>query len=128
MILLGKRSPHLDFYPDVWDIIGGHLKLNETPEQTLMRELKEEIGVVPTRYRKIITLKELNPEIHGDYDYIIYLVTDWLDTPLNLSNEHAKIEWFTIDDATELDLAHPDYRNIFKEISTKPNTDSQRAP
>jgi hypothetical protein len=31
-ILLGKRSAHRSFYPDVWDIIGGHRENNETPD------------------------------------------------------------------------------------------------
>ncbi len=118
MILLGKRSPNLDFYPDVWDTIGGHCKPGETPEQTLKREIQEEIGVIPTKFHKIRTLKELKPDVYGNYDYIIFLVTEWLNTPQNMSNEHIEIKWFNIDDAVRLKLAHPDYRNIFNKIGS----------
>ena len=38
------------FYPNVWDIIDGHCIDSETPEETLIRELKEEIGVIPISF------------------------------------------------------------------------------
>ena len=44
-ILLGKRAKHRTSYPNVWDMIGGHSENTETPKQTLIRELQEEIGV-----------------------------------------------------------------------------------
>ena len=34
-ILLGKRSANRDFYPNVWDLFGGHSEKKETPEETL---------------------------------------------------------------------------------------------
>ncbi len=48
-VLLGKRSIKRAFYPDVWDVFGGHQKTGELREQTLRRELFEELGIVPTR-------------------------------------------------------------------------------
>lgn len=116
-ILLGKRSANLKFYPDIWDIIGGHCKNNETPEQTLSRELKEEIGVTPIRLIHIAVLHDPKPDIHGDYEYNIYLVTGWIGSPKNLSpNEHAELGWFEINEALTLDLAHPKYPEVFRSI------------
>ena len=46
-ILLAKRSCTREFYPDVWDIVGGHREEDEEPEKTLVREMQEEIGVTP---------------------------------------------------------------------------------
>jgi 8-oxo-dGTP diphosphatase len=114
-ILLARRSSNLKFYPDVWDTIGGHCEDNETPEQTLSRELQEEIGVTPTRFTHIATLHDPEPDIHGDYEYHIYLVTDWNGSPRNLSpNEHSELSWFEIAEALELNLAHPKYLDLFK--------------
>ena len=42
-ILLGKRMPDR-LYPDIWDIFGGHIEDGETLEETLIRELEEELG------------------------------------------------------------------------------------
>jgi 8-oxo-dGTP diphosphatase len=116
-ILLGKRSADLTFYPNVWDIIGGHSKENETPEQTLSRELREEIGVIPTSFVRIAMLHDPETGIHGDYEYNIYLVTDWTGSPRNLAiNEHSELRWVTIHEALTLNLAHPEYPNLFRNI------------
>ncbi|MFX0066560.1 MAG: NUDIX hydrolase [Candidatus Hermodarchaeota archaeon] len=115
-ILLGKRSADLKFYPNVWDLIGGHCKGNETPEQTLLRELQEEIGVRPTKFVHLEVLYELNSEIYGDYEYHIYLVTSWIGSPRNASDEHSELNWFNINEASNLNLAHPKYPELFKRI------------
>ncbi|MFX1250815.1 MAG: NUDIX hydrolase [Promethearchaeota archaeon] len=115
-ILLGKRSADRKFYPNVWDLIGGHCKGNETPEQTLLRELQEEVGVRPTKFIHLEVLYEPNPEVYGDYEYHVYLVTDWIGSPLNLSDEHSELNWFDIDEASKLELAHPKYLELFKSI------------
>lgn len=47
-ILLGQRSPNREFYPNVWDVFGGHMEPGEQQPQTLARELKEELGITPT--------------------------------------------------------------------------------
>ena len=109
-ILLGKRTMNRKFYPNVWDLIGGHCKKNENVEQALSRELQEEIDVIPTKYVHITILHEPEPEIHGKYDYHIFLVTEWLGFPKNKqSNEHSELRWFEINDAEKLDLAHQKY-------------------
>jgi 8-oxo-dGTP diphosphatase len=32
-------------FPNHWDLFGGHLEMGETPEQALVREVKEELGI-----------------------------------------------------------------------------------
>jgi 8-oxo-dGTP diphosphatase len=117
-ILLGKRSPNQDFYPNVWDTIGGHCEGNENPEQTLIRELKEEIGIIPVAYVHIAILDEPEPTIRGNYQYHIYLVTSWNGSPENLSQEHSELKWFKIEDAKKLELAHLKYPGLFENIKT----------
>ena len=48
-ILLAKRL-HAPF-KGVWDLPGGYMNEKETPEQTMRREIKEELGVSPTELR-----------------------------------------------------------------------------
>lgn len=117
-ILLGKRASDLEFYPNVWDTIGGHSKEEETPEQTLFRELNEEIGVIPVEYKHIATLDDPEPDVHGDHKYHIYLVTSWNGSPENLSQEHSELKWFIIEEAKKLRLAHPKYPGLFEDIQT----------
>jgi 8-oxo-dGTP pyrophosphatase MutT (NUDIX family) len=40
------RDDNLDIpFPNHWDLFGGQLEGNENPEQALVREVKEEVGV-----------------------------------------------------------------------------------
>ena len=119
-ILLGKRRTDLMFYPDVWDIIGGHIEDGETPEQTLLRELGEELGVTPTAFIPIGVLHGREPGSSEDYQCHVYSVTEWSGTPQNMADdEHSEIRWFEIADALHLRLAHPDYPEFFKSLNVQ---------
>ena len=116
-ILLGKRRADLKFYPGAWDIIGGHVEHNETPEQTLSRELREEIGVSPTHLNPIDILNFRDSRTNEDYECHIYLVIEWNGTPQNIADsEHSEVRWFRIPEALHLELAHPKYSEIFKSL------------
>lgn len=109
-ILLGKRSKHRTSYPNVWDMIGGHCENAEIPEQTLIRELQEEIGVTPTQFENISTLFDSN----NDHTYYVFIVTDWKGEPENLQpEEHSTIGWFSINETLKLELALPVYSELF---------------
>lgn len=114
-ILLGKRSGDLQFYPGVWDIIGGHCRNGETPEQALKRELAEEIGVTLISFSRVAVLYDPDP-IRAEYEYYVYVVTDWTGLPQNVGGEHSELLWVPIDEAVTLDLAHPEYPELLKRI------------
>lgn len=117
-VLLGQRSPDRAFFPNVWDVFGGHIEPGEQPIETLVREIQEELGITPTRWMELETIRESVPA-HDDTpsnDLIVYLycVTAWLGTPVNKQpHEHSTIQWFSYTDAIQLDLAHPSYPRLF---------------
>ncbi len=116
-ILLGKRSPRRKLNPNAWDMIGGHQEKGEALDDTLRRELEEEIGVTPTEFREIAVLAERSPEVHGERAYHVFAVTAWRGPgPAMRDNEHSEIGWFTVDEALALDLAHPGYKDVLKWI------------
>ena len=117
-ILLGQRSATRAFYPGVWDVFGGHVGPGEQHHQTLMRELGEELGITPTawRYIETMTLAPASPAEAGADSVIIhlYLVTQRTGTPTNRQlEEHSEIGWFSLEQTTGLQLAHPSYPTIF---------------
>ncbi|MFH1770355.1 MAG: NUDIX hydrolase [archaeon] len=44
-VLLFHRRADLSFHADMWYIVAGHIQEEETPDECMVRELKEEIGV-----------------------------------------------------------------------------------
>lgn len=117
-ILLGKRSPNREFYPNVWDVFGGHIEPEEQPEQTLIRELQEELDITPTQW---VDLETVYDSISASADMsthelvvYFYCVTKWTGEAVNRQlEEHSSIQWFSYEDAMQLDLAHPAYPRLF---------------
>jgi 8-oxo-dGTP diphosphatase len=116
-ILLGKRSAKRAYYPDVWDVPGGHREQGEGLDQALVRELHEEIGVAPTVWRKLAI-------VHGPdsankpYELHLYVVLAWDGIPRNLQpDEHEQLAWNTPEEACRLSLAHPDYPELFRQAA-----------
>ena len=117
-ILLGLRSPRRAFYPNVWDVFGGHMEPGEQLEETLVREIQEELGITPTRWTDLETITESVPERDDSpsHNLIVHLycVTDWSGTPGNRQlHEHSSIQWFSYAEAIQLDLADPVYPRLF---------------
>ena len=44
LLALRDNKPGIPF-PDHWDLIGGHVEEGETPEEALVREVKEELNI-----------------------------------------------------------------------------------
>jgi 8-oxo-dGTP diphosphatase len=117
-ILLGHRSEQRAFYPNVWDVFGGHMEPGEQPEETLVREIEEELGIRPTQWTELETIVASVPERDGipsdDLICHLYRVTAWVGTPVNRQpHEHSTIEWFSYAEAIRLDLADPVYPRLF---------------
>ena len=55
--------------------MGGHSEGNETPEQTLARELDEELGITVTKFSLMDVIS------NARYDLHVFLVTGWVGMP-----------------------------------------------
>jgi 8-oxo-dGTP pyrophosphatase MutT (NUDIX family) len=106
--LLARRSPLKKFYPGVWDVPGGHVHVGESLEAALVREVAEEVGVVPTSYRLVETLDEADANKNGPGVYVMFIVTAWDGGEPRLCNdEHTELTWYTSGEAGKLQLAEP---------------------
>jgi 8-oxo-dGTP diphosphatase len=112
-VLLARRRRDRAYYPGVWDIIGGHCGDSESPEDTLCRELREELGVVPARFRQIGVFPEPDPEKYGQGEHHVFVVTEWSGTPTNVRpDEHESIGWFSRHELQQIELASREYIRI----------------
>ena len=113
-VLLGLRAPSKKSWPDHWDTIGGHVEDGESLDEALIREVQEETGVMPTRFRLIATVRERQPERYGDALHHVYAVTDWHGgEPANVCDEHTELRWFSIGEMRGLtNIVDPDYARL----------------
>ncbi|MEV0647394.1 NUDIX hydrolase [Phytomonospora sp. NPDC050363] len=114
-VLLCHRSPQRRWYPDVWDLPGGHIEPGELPGVALARELREELGIDVEAPAGPPMRRLQGPT----YDMRIWLIDTWTGTPVNVEpHEHDAIAWFREDELAALRLAHESYLAMFTETLT----------
>jgi 8-oxo-dGTP diphosphatase len=112
-VLLCHRSAGRRWYPDVWDLPGGHVEQGEDPKGSLVRELREELGITVSEpsgppMREIRT---------ATFDMLIWLVDRWTGTPVNAApEEHDAVAWFETSDLDRLRLAHEPYLSMLTAV------------
>lgn len=101
--LLVHRHPERRWYPDCWDLVGGHIEHGESPVEAIRRECEEEIGVqIRTPHPFPLPFSDPLIDMHA------FLVTSWDGEPTNCApDEHDDLQWFTADDLPKLTLADP---------------------
>lgn len=102
-VLLVHRHPSRRWYPDHWDLVGGHVDAGESPHHAVVRECREELGVhVLDPLPIAMTVSDPALDVHA------FVVTRWEGEPVNVAaEEHDDLRWFRPGDLSGLDLAHP---------------------
>jgi len=109
LLYLRDNKPDIPF-PDYWDLIGGHLEEGETPEEALIREVKEELNIDLVDY----TFYKKYECLTGDaYPNIKYVYSGYINLPIEeitlLEGDHP--QFFTRDEIPNVKFA-----NILKSI------------
>lgn len=108
-VLLAHRRNEKHAYPGVWELPGGVAEDGESELDTLVRELREELGVTitPASTTHLCRLT-IEPEARPAH-LSAWLVRHWEGTPANAApEEHDGIRWFDLDDLPP--PAHPQVR------------------
>ena len=110
-VLLLLRDDKVDIpFPNMWDIPGGKVEHNETPEQTVRREMNEELGL--TDLGEIQLFKIITSEKNTDYIF-------WKRLDLNTSEidlkEGQRVEYFNLDRIRKTKLAF-NYNDVLGEF------------
>ena len=109
LLYLRDNKPEIPF-PDYWDLIGGHVEEGETPEEALVREVKEELDIELTDYtfyKKYVCLT-------GDaYENTKYIFTGKINIPIEDITllEGVRPQFFSIEEIPNVKFA-----NILKSI------------
>lgn len=78
--------------------VGGKLEKDETPETAMIREVKEEIGVVVTKFEKV-GFVEFDEYYKGEKQNLIfhlYFAYEWLGEIVE--TEEMRPKWFKVED------------------------------
>lgn len=121
MVLLARRSPHRSTYPGLWSFPGGHVEQHETLTEALVREVREEVGVIPTLFSFLGSIADPYASKADPATYHMYAVSAWeLGEPTLIGDEHTELRWFAPAAAMVLsDLALKEYRRLIRDMNVK---------
>lgn len=88
-----------------YELPGGRISFGETVEETLIREVKEELNLVVKPIRLIDTWNYINDDNTKQVVGVIYYceVLNTLEN-IKLSNEHTDFKWFNIGDISSMNI------------------------
>lgn len=89
-LMLHRVKKENDINHDKWIGVGGKFKENETPEECLLREVKEETGLTLTEYRYRGLLTFIYEDMEAEY---IYLFTATEYTGELAECDEGNLEW-----------------------------------
>jgi len=99
LLLLRDDKPGIP-YPNMWDIPGGHVDDGETPEQCIVREMKEEMDLNLEEFQLLSVMEFI--------DRVEY--TFWKKANLDIQSinlhEGQQLKWFTEFEAKNTKLAY----------------------
>lgn len=105
-LLMHRIKKEKDINKDKWIGIGGHFEPKESPEECLLREVKEETGLTLTsyRFRGIVTFVTET----GLFEYMCLYTADGFEGEL-LDCDEGTLEWVPKSKLRELNLWQGDY-------------------
>lgn len=100
-ILVLKRASNDDHKPGVWETVGGGMDHEESPQDTLKREVQEEAGIEINIIEpfNIFTFKKDT----GEYKIGITFICDWVSGKVKISEEHSDYRWINPGEFAEMD-------------------------
>ena len=88
-LMLHRTKKQNDFNQNLWLGLGGHIETGESPEECVVREVKEESGLELTDYkfRGMVTFSDLNV-----YEYMFLFTADKFSGEITDSDE-GELQW-----------------------------------
>jgi 8-oxo-dGTP diphosphatase len=104
-ILAVQRGPaKFAYISEKWEFPGGKMEAGETEEQTIIREIREELDMQIAVKAKLLTVKHTYPDFHLTMH--TYLCETEQSEPT--LTEHLAFRWLSMDELEVLDWAGAD--------------------
>ncbi len=108
-------------YQKGWYTIGGMVEKNESPRKAILRELLEEVGLVPLEAPDLFSIYYSNFEKRDDY--IAFYIVKKFDMTETYSPEIAEKKWFSLDELP-VDITPSTKRRIDEFLGKKEKLDT----
>ena len=89
-LMLHRIKKEHDINKDKWIGVGGHFEKDETPEECLLREVKEETGLTLNRFKLRGVITFLSNEFHTEYMFL-YTADDFSGELMEC--DEGTLEW-----------------------------------
>ena len=99
LLLLRDDIPSIP-YPNMWDIPGGHVEDGETPEECIVREMKEEMNLKIGGFQQF-SITEFDDRV----EHVFWMKID-LDIKEIALTEGQRLRWFSKTEAEATELAY----------------------
>lgn len=106
-ILCALRSSEMSL-PNLWEFPGGKIEEGEQPEDSLIREIQEELGCTIEVHERIADIVHEYPNII--VNLITYKTSIVGGTPI--AKEHAELRWVPVQDLLSLEWAPADIPTV----------------
>jgi len=95
LLVKRNRSP----YKDTWMLPAGFVEYGEHPEETLVREIKEETGL-KTKPAKLMTVLQIEDDPRSPGHFCFFYLVKIISGKIRISDEdeNSEIGWFSLDD------------------------------
>jgi 8-oxo-dGTP diphosphatase len=118
-VLLIKRKPDLEKFPDFYMGPGGSVEDNETVITACEREVEEETGLDIENVKLRIIGNHSHP--YRDEIWIVFIFTADYKTGKEKPNHEGDLEWVKISEVTKLDKIFPDLKHYWKYVFKNEN-------
>ena len=99
-LMLHRNKKENDYNEGFWIGVGGHIEANETPDETLVREVKEETGLTLLGYKKrgIVYFK------NEDFEEAMHLYTSSFFKGELIDCDEGELNWVDIEQLSHLNM------------------------